>query len=157
MLWEGPYKLRDLLDRVGGADPTMFRETLGLYVFSLTPWQQEPTDLLYLGSAHATAYRDLRQRIGEQVACALGFHGIVAGWGIGGIHLSEYCRANEIKPLDLYLGWLVLPTNDFCPVPAEQELFDRHYLKLSPLLLNRQRPAVCGRCKDIPEARKSQV
>jgi hypothetical protein len=73
MPWEGPYKLRDLLDRVGGADPTIFPETLGLYVFSLTPWEHKPTDLLYLGSAHATAYRDLRQRIGEQVACALGF------------------------------------------------------------------------------------
>jgi hypothetical protein len=37
MSWDGPHKLRDLLDRVGGADPIVFPETLGLYVFSLTP------------------------------------------------------------------------------------------------------------------------
>jgi len=48
MPWEGPYKLRELLDRVGGLDPVILPETSSVYVFSLGPWKHAPADLLYL-------------------------------------------------------------------------------------------------------------
>ena len=101
MPWEGPYKLRELLDRVGGADPslTIFPETYGLYVFSLEPWEQEPAGLLYLGSGHATKNTNMRHRMGAEVASALGFWGKVAGHGHGGILLSKYCRLEGDKSL----------------------------------------------------------
>ena len=144
MPWEGPFKLRELLDRVGGLDPAIIPETYGLYVFSLNPWEHEPADLLYLGSGHATKNTNLRHRIGAEVASALGFHGKVAGHGHGGILLSDYCRPpRTINLFELYLGWLVRPTKDTCPVPAEQELFD-HVQPRSPRLLNHGRPHNCG-------------
>jgi hypothetical protein len=152
MAWEGPYRLRELLDRAGGLDGAIIPESYGLYVFSLNPWEYEPTDLLYLGSGHATKNTNLRHRIGAQVASAQGFHGKVAGHGHGGILLSEYCNTNGINPLELYLGWRVRPTKDACPVPAEQELFAQHDPKSddpkvqqrSPRLLNHGRPRDCG-------------
>lgn len=162
MPWEGPYKLRELLDRVGGADPslTIFPETYGLYVFSLEPWEQEPAGLLYLGSGHATKNTNMRHRIGAEVASALGFWGKVAGHGHGGILLSKYCRLKGINPFELHLGWLVRPTKDTCPVPAEQDLFCHHNPKSgnpkvqqrSPGLQNRRRPSNCGQpgCKKKP-------
>ncbi len=156
MPWEGPKKLRELLDRPGGLDPAILPETSGLYVFSLKRWEHEPADLLYLGSGHATENTNLGHRIAAEVASALGFWGKVAGHGHGGILLSKkYCRPNGINPLDLHLGWLVLPKN-ICPVPCEKKLHARHYHELSPQLLNGPRVNRCGRetcskreCADI--------
>lgn len=92
MPWVWPFRLRDLLDRVGGADENVLPHlSLGLYAFSRTQWQGEPDDLLYLGSGYVTLRTDLCHRIGNNVACALGFHGEVAGAGSGGILLSSYC------------------------------------------------------------------
>lgn len=143
MLWMRPCKLRELMDQNGGFDPDTLPERSGLYVFSSTPWDRKPTNLLYLGSGHATASTNLRHRVGNEVASALGFHGVVAGAGHGGVLLSKYCRENNISPLDLYLGWRTLP-NNVCPVPDEQQLYDCHHNKLSPHLLNKKRPSSCG-------------
>ncbi len=163
MLWEGPKKLRVLLDRVGGLDkdPAICPETSGLYVFSLKRWEHEPTDLLYLGSGHATKDTNLRHRIGAEVASALGFWGDVAGHGHGGWLLSKYCRANGINPFELHLGWLVLP-NNICPVPCEKKLHAHHYHNQSQQLLNGPRVNACGtktcskrECADIAKGSSS--
>jgi hypothetical protein len=143
MSWEGPRKLRELLDREGGLEARIVPEAPGLYVFSLEPWQQAPEDLLYLGSGHATKNTNLRHRVGAEVASTLGFWGKVAGHGHGGILLSEYCRKKGINPLDLRLGWLILPQKS-CPVPCEKKLHARHDHNLSPHLLNDRRVNSCG-------------
>lgn len=144
MPWEGPKKLRELMDRPGGLDPAIIPETSGVYVFSLGPWQHAPADLLWLGSAH-----NLLERTGNNVACALGLSSATTGGTMGGWKLSVYCRANGQNPLDLYFGWLVLPKNpkNICPVPCEQKLFHAHNPKqsqLSPKLLNGPRVNACG-------------
>jgi hypothetical protein len=139
MPWIGPFRLRDLLDRTGGFDQSLLHLGLGLYVFSLNSWEGEPTDLLYLGSGHATATTDLFYRIGNEVTSALGFNSrIVEAAGSGGILLSEYCRANAINPLDLRLGWRTL--TGWCPVPEELALYRLHRNNRSPRLLNSQLP-----------------
>ena len=127
----------DLVVSIAGAIP----ETPGVYVFSLGLWKRSPADLLYLGSGH-----NLLQRVGENVACALGFWSETVGRSQGGWKLSaEYCRQNGGRnPLDLDLGWLLLPKN-VCPVPCERKLHARHYHKLSPLLLNKERVLPCAR------------
>lgn len=158
MPWEEPKKLRDFLDRLGGLDRGAIPETPGVYVFSLGLWKRSPADLLYLGSGH-----NLLQRVGENVACALGFWSETVGRSQGGWKLSaEYCRQNGGRnPLDLYLGWLLLPKN-VCPVPCERKLHARHYHKLSPLLLNKERVLPCAKracgkhaCADIVNSSSS--
>ena len=142
--WEGPFKLRVLLDRPGGADPRAFLgmkepRVAGVYAFSTKPWRKEPKGLLYIGSAHSTKNTTLRHRIGAEVIAALGFSG-----GTGGVHLSSYCRENDLNPLDLYVAWQILES---CPVPHERQLFDLHKGKLSPDLRYTNRPpSRCSKC-----------
>ena len=136
MLWIGPIKLRDYLDRVGGPSP-LPPATSGIYVFSTQKWVANPTDLLYVGSGHKTKSSDVLLRIGREVADALGFYLGEAYHGSGGYLLSEFCRGQRISPLDLYLGWYMV---NGCPIPDEQQLFDNHHKKLSPSLLNVERP-----------------
>jgi hypothetical protein len=138
MPWEGPYKLRALLDRVGGLDPTIIPENPGVYVFSLDPWQHAPANLVYLGSSH-----NLFRRTCDSIPSALGFCSDTIGDSQGGWLVSGYCRRKGENPLDLYFGWLILPAGT-CPVPCEQKLHARHYKKLSPLLLNSARVNSCG-------------
>jgi hypothetical protein len=143
MSWVGPFKLRELLDRPGGADPKSFlgmKEPRlgGIYVFSLKPWKKQPSDLLYIGSGHSTEHTTLRHRIGQEIIAALGFSG-----GTGGVLLRKYCRENEINPLELYVAWQIVET---CPVGEERKLFDLHKFKSSPDLLNRRQPGLCGTC-----------
>jgi hypothetical protein len=145
MGWEGPFRLRDLLDRPGGADSNAFLGKRaprlgGIYVFSSKLWKGRPKGLLYIGSAHSTEHTTLRHRIGAEVIAALGFSG-----GTGGVLLSKYCRENGINPLDLYVAWQILES---CPVPDELRLFDLQKAKLSPeLLYRRPPPSRCGWCR----------
>ncbi len=146
--WIGPYKLRDLLDRIGGAEPRIFPEDKGLYVFSLNSWTKEPNDLLYLGSAHATDSTNLCHRMGNEVISALGFHGAIAGAGSGGIKLSEHCRREDTNPLDLRLAWCIF-SEGMCPVPDERALYEQHKNKRSPRLLNEKLPTCSAGCNRL--------
>src|SRR5579863_6333637 len=104
-MWQGPFRLRECLDRPGGAEP-LPPEAGGVYLFSLSA--SFATDqILYVGDSHVSTNQNIRNRIGDEITCLLGFHGEVAGYGWGGILLSEHCRAAELNPLDLHLAWRI--------------------------------------------------
>lgn len=142
-MWQGPFRLRECLDRPGGAEP-LPPEAGGVYLFSLSA--SFATDqVLYVGDSHVSTNQNIRNRIGEEITCLLGFHGEVAGYGWGGILLSEHCRSAELNPLDLHLAWRI---ELGCPRLAEQQLYDSYKHAPGTVLLNRRRPQNCGACHE---------
>jgi hypothetical protein len=143
--WVGPFRLRDYLERCIEPTQEWPPETAGVYVVSRDPWPDEPSaacGVLYVGgNPHVPTL--FRQRIGFLVKDMFGFWGDVAGSHSGGISLWEWCFANRVHPLDLYLGWI---TGIECGRCTEADLFAR----LEPTL-SRKAPARCAEHAAVAE------
>jgi hypothetical protein len=113
-VWEGPFRLRDYLDRPRGwPEDRLPPEAPGLYVATAERWSgrppQEPPSLC-AGKTHAKKSGGLRSRIDALISAICGFHGDFAGRHAEGITISrEYCRNLGHNPLDIYVAWRRMP------------------------------------------------
>jgi len=112
-------------------------EDAGIYVVTQRQWFDEPTQdavVLYVGGNTGRSKR-FRTRIGDLIADMLGFFGDETGHHSGGQSLWDWCHRQQVKPLDLYIGW---DTEVGCKRCAEKKAYE----DLRPLL-NKKRPSRC--------------
>jgi len=146
IIWAGPYRLRDLLDRVPEVDddglprsgPKTPPEGNSAYLVTAHDWLGQPSaasTVLYVGG-NTGASKRFRTRIGDLVADACGFFGWWTGHHSGGQALFRWCSEKGVSPLDLHIAWV---TNRTCPRCAEVELYNTFGVDA----LNRKRPSSC--------------
>ena len=135
MGWEGAFSIEELLQDTLTAELPRPPEDNGIYVVTEFPWTEEPSAsarVLYVGTTTGRKPR-FRTRIGDLIADMFGFYGEKTGHHSGGQSLNEYCRAHEIHPLKLFIGWLR-------DVPNRRD-YECHYFDLLKPLLNKKKPS----------------
>lgn len=153
--WEGPFQLRDCLNRQGGwPKDCLPPEVPGLYVATKESWSDRPPEEpppLCVGKAYAQKSGGLRSRIGDFISSLGGFHGdndTSAGRHAEGIRISkEYCRNGAQNPLDIYVAWRAMPR-------VSKDLLDEEETRLIERTMptyNKHKKPKCGHCQHSSE------
>jgi hypothetical protein len=136
--WVGPFQVRKLLESCLDSTTVPKPPASGsAYLVTKTGWQSNPTAEsvpLYVGGNTGKSAR-FRTRLGDLLADAFGFYTFETGHHSGGQHIHDWCKKNEVNPLDLHIAWIA---GTECPRCLE----DRLYRGLSPRL-NRMVPSKC--------------
>lgn len=137
--WIGPFRIRDLLERCLDENQARPPEHGGVYLVSRQKWTGTPRGgraYLYLGGISGSSPR-FRTRVGDLLADAFGFFGGGTGHSSGGQRVNDWCRKEQLNPLDLHLAWFVPAIGD-----CNRCLERRWHATLEPAL-NRYRPPGC--------------
>jgi hypothetical protein len=138
--WVGPYKIRDLLEDVTIGALLIPPPANSAYFVSQFEWHSAPTPAcvpLYVGG-NTSSSPVFRKRVGDLLADMFGFYSTARlGHHSGGQSLHAWCKAEHVKPLDLYIAWIEGTACHRC-------LEGRLYRELQPVL-NQKTPSKCAR------------
>lgn len=135
--WVGPFQVGRVLEHCIDKSVPRPPEMGTAYLVSQSSWRSAPTHRcqpLYVGGNTGSPSR-FRTRIGDLLADLFGFFSENTCHHSGGKSLHQWCRKNQVSPLQLYLAWVRECTCHRC---LEIDLVR----ELSPAL-NRKAPARC--------------
>jgi hypothetical protein len=135
--WIGPFTIEQVLRGCINDSFPKPPESQSAYLVSFEPWTGRPSTKcqpLYIGSNTGQSKR-FRTRIGDLLADLFGFFCDDTGHHSGGQSLHNYCRAERIDPLVLYIAWV---KSCDCHRCLENDL----YQELKPRL-NKNVPSSC--------------
>src|SRR4051794_1218230 len=104
--WIGPYTIGELLAKSLSND-IYYPLTKSVYLISVRQWGKVPTKEsfpLYVGS-NPKNEDYFKARLGLLIGGIFGFYE-EHSFHSGARKIFNYCRENNIQPLNLYIGWL---------------------------------------------------
>lgn len=145
LIWAGPFRVRDLLDACLDDAQPWPPASNGVYVISRDDWQGAPSSAcrpLYFGGNTGRSQR-FCTRIGDLIADLHGFWDGGTGHHSGGQSLYRWCKANNVLPGDLFIGWAT--GNPWCDRCAENAIVRQLATSWGERgeLVNKSRPPVC--------------